>query len=294
MEIAIRNTNVYTLGSNTVGFVGNNLVDTIIATTDSEEEWNYILCIKSSPNNYYMEFPLIRNGYDLTLTISKDMLPYPGKYQAQFKAISGEEISYTQIFDFWVRRSLDILNPNNCNQPTINAVAETLPANSEATVTKTETNQQIIFTFGIPQGTTFTPLINDDGELSWTNDGDKENPPSINIKGEAATIEVGEVKTALTNTISIENSGTNTAAVFNFTFPPIFMPTAEITAPVGSSLQLEYNGQMVTDIFSPTSFPVQQSLPAYGNWTIHSTQGKTSTSKTINVDAVKIYNIEFN
>lgn len=32
-------------------------------------------------------------------------------------------------------------------------------------------------------GTTFTPYVSADGTLSWTNDGGKENPDSVNIKG---------------------------------------------------------------------------------------------------------------
>ena len=33
------------------------------------------------------------------------------------------------------------------------------------------------------EGTTFTPYVSSSGELSWTNDGDKENPATVNIKG---------------------------------------------------------------------------------------------------------------
>ena len=32
-------------------------------------------------------------------------------------------------------------------------------------------------------GTTFYPEVSDEGIISWTNDGGKENPQSINIKG---------------------------------------------------------------------------------------------------------------
>lgn len=34
-----------------------------------------------------------------------------------------------------------------------------------------------------PDGTTFTPSVNADGDISWTNDGGKTNPPTVNIKG---------------------------------------------------------------------------------------------------------------
>ena len=32
-------------------------------------------------------------------------------------------------------------------------------------------------------GATFTPYVSSSGELSWTNDADKENPATVNIKG---------------------------------------------------------------------------------------------------------------
>ena len=34
-------------------------------------------------------------------------------------------------------------------------------------------------------GTTFTPSVSNEGVISWTNDGGKTNPPSVNIKGPA-------------------------------------------------------------------------------------------------------------
>lgn len=34
-----------------------------------------------------------------------------------------------------------------------------------------------------PVGTTFTPSVSAEGVISWTNDGEKLNPPSVNIKG---------------------------------------------------------------------------------------------------------------
>lgn len=65
-----------------------------------------------------------------------------------------------------------------------------------------EQQKQVVdFQFGVPQGkqgpagadgtdgadgadgTTFTPSVDSEGNLSWTNDGDKENPQTVNIKG---------------------------------------------------------------------------------------------------------------
>ena len=34
------------------------------------------------------------------------------------------------------------------------------------------------------KGTVFTPYVDEDCNLSWTNDGDLDNPPTVNIKGD--------------------------------------------------------------------------------------------------------------
>lgn len=34
-----------------------------------------------------------------------------------------------------------------------------------------------------PDGTVFTPSVDENGNLSWTNNGGKQNPPTVNIKG---------------------------------------------------------------------------------------------------------------
>ena len=72
-------------------------------------------------------------------------------------------------------------------------------------------------------GTTFTPSVDANGNLSWINDGSLENPETVNIKGaqgESATVQVGTVTTGAAGTnASVTNSGTENAAVFDFTIP---------------------------------------------------------------------------
>lgn len=51
-------------------------------------------------------------------------------------------------------------------------------------------------------GATFTPSVSEDGDLSWTNDKGKENPPTVNIKGEpGAPGEPGAVKMQVVDTL---------------------------------------------------------------------------------------------
>ena len=68
-------------------------------------------------------------------------------------------------------------------------------AGTQASVTNVGTNTDLVLDFTIPRGdtgtagsagvdgVTFTPSIDADGNLSWTNNGGLPNPPTINIKG---------------------------------------------------------------------------------------------------------------
>ena len=105
-------------------------------------------------------------------------------------------------------------------------------------------------------GATFTPTVSDTGDLSWTNDKGLDNPATVNIMGPqgpqgepgqdgaqgpqgpegpqgatgpsgadgkdgiGATIQIGTVTTGAAGTqATVTNTGTENAAVFNFTIP---------------------------------------------------------------------------
>ena len=87
-----------------------------------------------------------------------------------------------------------------------------------------------------PAGTTFTPAVSADGVLSWTNDGDLENPDPVNIKGpqgpQGQTGPAGpnEVTTSTTTDITGILKGTGAAiaqAVSGTDYAP---PSQSITA----------------------------------------------------------------
>ena len=84
----------------------------------------------------------------------------------------------------------------------------------------------------VRDGATFTPSVSADGTLSWTNNKGLVNPEPVNIKGPpgpqgqqgepgaAATVTVGTVPTGAPGTDAIvTNSGTESAAVLDFTIP---------------------------------------------------------------------------
>lgn len=61
-------------------------------------------------------------------------------------------------------------------------------------------------------GATFTPSVSSDGDLSWTNDRGKENPPTVNIRGlpgVSPTIQVTDVQGGHKVTITDTNGSTS-------------------------------------------------------------------------------------
>ena len=99
-------------------------------------------------------------------------------------------------------------------------------------------------------GTTFTPHLSADGVLSWTNDGGKENPASVNIKGQAgrdgtdgtngAPGAPGQAGTTFTPSVSTDGvlSWTNDGGKENPASVDIKGPTGE----AGAGAELFYVG----------------------------------------------------
>lgn len=112
----------------------------------------------------------------------------------------------------------------------------TLDANQQASVAVEQSavadgngNYPTNFDFGIPQGTTFTPSVDDNGNISWSNDGGKANPVTKNIKGAqgqtGATPDIEMQATVDANvgtpSVAVEKSGTAENPKFTLAFSNI-------------------------------------------------------------------------
>lgn len=67
---------------------------------------------------------------------------------------------------------------------------------------------ELSFNLQIPRGVTFTPSVSDDGEISWTNDGNLTNPPTKVIKGQKG--DTGTSFTGIEYIPTSESGGNNT------------------------------------------------------------------------------------
>ena len=95
-----------------LAFEKNNGVDVINVTVDTDESWTYKLDVKypdkcCSCEQLYNIIDLTRNGNVCTVVLTKDMLPFAGKYIMQLRAISSDKVQHSDTFDAWVKYSIE-------------------------------------------------------------------------------------------------------------------------------------------------------------------------------------------
>lgn len=249
MQLTITGTQVEIVGSNIVGFAQNNLVNTISATVDTPSEYtNFTLKVYMNEPEQYNAIPFIREGDIVYTVLTSDMIPASGRYTGQFEISYGMMLMQTEMFDFWVENSVNLNKaytpiPSTFTQLATNValMQQHPPYPGDAgywmiwNLSEGEYQQSNLPLPLVVKGDTgpyFTPSVDEDGNLSWTNNGGLENPVTINIKGpqgepgvkgdtgvqgipgQAATIQVGSVTSG--DTMSVINSGTENDAIFDF------------------------------------------------------------------------------
>ena len=95
-----------------LAFEKNNGVDVINITVDTDESWSYKLDVKypekcCSCEQLYNIINLTRNGNVCTAVLTKDMLPFTGKYIMQLRAINSDKVQHSDTFDAWVKYSIE-------------------------------------------------------------------------------------------------------------------------------------------------------------------------------------------
>lgn len=108
MTINIQGTKVIIDGEPDIIFQGNNLVNTLVATTDMDENWEYNIDVYMPTTNRYNSIIMTRNGNNLSVDLTRQMLPTDGRYVFQFRGQNQEAVYHTEKFDLWVQSSIDL------------------------------------------------------------------------------------------------------------------------------------------------------------------------------------------
>ena len=267
MQLTIIGTEVNIIGSNIVGFAQNNLVDSISATVDTPEGYtNVTLKIYMNDPQQYNAIPFIREGNLIYTVLTSDMIPVGGRYTGQFEMSQGMMLMQTELFDFWVENSVNLNDAYTPIPSTFSQLATNVALMQQHPPYPGDDGYWMVWnladgeyaqsiyplppvTKGDP-GPYFTPAVDAEGNLSWTNNGDLDNPPTVNIKGPqgdkgdtgeqgpegpkgdtgpqgiqgekgdqgvpgtSATIQIGSVISG--DTVSVTNSGNENNAIFDF------------------------------------------------------------------------------
>lgn len=112
MNITLSGTKI-TQDTRNLAFEKNNNVDEIVITVDTDESWSYKLDVKY-PDKYnirndtlYNIIDLDRNGNICSVILDSKMLPFNGKYTMQLRGISGDKVYHSDIFETWVKYSIE-------------------------------------------------------------------------------------------------------------------------------------------------------------------------------------------
>lgn len=125
--------------------------------------------------------------------------------------------------------ALDIVGYNGGSYLAMQQVTGVTPSNDQ-------TNWMQLSGPGLPgvDGVTFTPSVSEAGVISWTNDGEEENPDPVDIMGPpGAAAGFGTVTATADNTssetpsVDVQSSGPDTAKNFTFAFSGLKGKTGE-------------------------------------------------------------------
>lgn len=112
MNITLNGTKI-TQDTRNLAFEKNNNVDEIVVTVDTDESWSYKLDVKYpdkfniGKDTLYNIIDLDRNGIICSVILTREMLPFNGKYTMQLRGINGDKVYHSDTFEVWVKYSIE-------------------------------------------------------------------------------------------------------------------------------------------------------------------------------------------
>ena len=103
-----------TIVDKTLGYQGDNLVDTIQVTVDKDSTWNYKLDMYKGKSKRFDSVLMVREGNICTVQLTNEILSYGGRYVFQLRGYTDTQTYHSDIFESWVNTSIEY--QDDCKQ----------------------------------------------------------------------------------------------------------------------------------------------------------------------------------
>lgn len=106
MILELKGTKV-TIVDKTLGYQGDNLVNTIQVTVDTDSTWNYKLDMYKGKSKCFDPVLMTREGNVCTVQLTNEILSYGGRYIFQLRGYTDTQTYHSDIFESWVNTSIE-------------------------------------------------------------------------------------------------------------------------------------------------------------------------------------------
>ena len=96
-----------TIVDKTLGYQGDNLVNTIQVTVDKDSTWNYKLDMYKGKSKCFDSMLMTREGNVCTVQLTNEILSYGGRYIFQLRGYTDTQTYHSDIFESWVNTSIE-------------------------------------------------------------------------------------------------------------------------------------------------------------------------------------------
>ena len=103
-----------TIVDKTLGYQGDNLVNTIQVTVDKDSTWNYKLDMYKGKSKCFDSVLMVREGNVCTVQLTNEILSYGGRYIFQLRGYTDTQTYHSDIFESWVNTSIEY--QDDCKQ----------------------------------------------------------------------------------------------------------------------------------------------------------------------------------
>lgn len=106
MILELKGTKVFIIDK-TLGYQGDNLVNTIQVTVDKDSTWNYKLDMYKGKSKCFDSVLMTREGNVCTVQLTNEILSYGGRYIFQLRGYTDTQTYHSDIFESWVNASIE-------------------------------------------------------------------------------------------------------------------------------------------------------------------------------------------